>query len=216
MLPMKQFITWSYSQVSCWQQCPHRARLQYLEKIPTPTAPALLRGSSIHKEAEDYLTGKTEILSDNLRLLESNFVKLRKREPDVELVWAFDRNWEPCEPFGKDRWLKVILDVHFSTGKTATVIDHKTGKVRSDAHQKQMGLYALAAMIHGAKKVNTELWYLDYGRVAKHSYGEHEVGEMKRQWESVVRFMEADTIFAKKPSPLCGWCPFHNTQHCEF
>lgn len=214
---MKQFTTWSYSQVSTWQQCPHRAKLSYLDRIPTKPAPALERGSAIHKEAEDYILQQQMGVPQSLTLLAENMKQLQKIKPSVELVWGFDRYWQPCDPFGNRRWLKVILDVHFGDKKSSTVIDYKTGKVRPDNHQKQMGLYALAAFIQtGVARVHTELWYVDHGKIVKDTYTRSEVEDMKQAWEQVVTMMEHDTIFPKKPGPLCGWCPFHDTKHCEF
>lgn len=215
---MKQFKTWSYSQVSCWQQCPHRAKLSYLDKVPQgPPAPALARGSAIHKEAEDYVLQQQLEVPSSLFLFSDRLKKLQKLKPDVELVWGFSRTWEPTDPFGSKRWLKVILDVHFKKGNTCTIIDYKTGKQRPDTHQKQMGLYALGAFLtHNVKKVHTQLWYIDHGTVHEDTYDAHEADEMRKQWEQVVAFMEHDTIFAKKPGPLCKWCPYHDTQHCEF
>ena len=215
---MKQFTTWSYSQVKCWQQCPHRAKLSYLDKVPQgPPAPALVRGSAIHKEAENYILQKQKVVPESLTQLKDRMIGLQKRKPDVELVWGFNRDWVPTDPWGKNRWLKVILDVHFRNGQAATVIDYKTGKMRVEDHQKQMGLYALGALItHNIKRVYTELWYVDHGQIHKDLYESHEVEPMKEAWTNIVAMMEADTIFPKKPGPLCRWCPFHNTVHCEF
>lgn len=215
---MKQFTQWSYSQVSCWQQCPHRAKLSYLDKVPQgPPAPALVRGSAIHKEAELYITEQQYAVPVSLFLVSGRIKKLQKLKPDVELCWGVSRTWEPCDPFGEQRWLKVILDIHYRKGNTATIIDYKTGKQRPENHQKQMGLYALAAFAHeGISSVHTQLWYVDHGIVHADSYSRTEMGEMQEQWAQIVAFMEADTIFPKKPGLLCKWCPFHGTEHCEF
>ena len=214
---MKQFTQWSYSQANCWLQCPRRAKLSYIDKVPQgPPSEALVRGSAIHKEAEDFLRGKGKDVPASLFLFSKHLIGLRKRKVNVELMWAFNRKWEPVDPYGPDRWLKVILDVHYKTGKTHTIGDWKTGKVRNEDHQKQLGLYALGAMILGAKVVHTELWYVDHGKTFKDTYEASEMGEMKAQWERIVNFMEADTIFAPKPNRLCNWCPYHGTPHCEF
>lgn len=215
---MKTSTTWSYSQYSTWAQCPHKAKLQYIDRIPVEPSDAMKRGSAIHKEIEQYLTQRTEVPSSAF-LIDKQVRHAARQDPEVEVTWGFDRAWNPCDPFGPDRWLKVILDVHYITRNTeATVIDWKTGKVRPENHAPQMGLYALASMLkhRGVKKVTTKLVYVDFGVSHTTVFTRSEVGEMRAQWDRVVGMMERDTIFPKKPNYLCKWCPFSGTEHCEF
>lgn len=49
----------SYSSISAWLMCPRSWKYKYVEKIPTPTSPALIFGSAIHDTVEEYI-GETE------------------------------------------------------------------------------------------------------------------------------------------------------------
>ena len=50
--------SWSYSQLSSYEQCPHQHMYKKIVKLPEPESYALTNGNRIHTLAEDYLTGK--------------------------------------------------------------------------------------------------------------------------------------------------------------
>jgi len=45
----------SYSSISTYQMCPRSWRFHYLDKVQTPTSPALIFGSAFHDTVEDYI-----------------------------------------------------------------------------------------------------------------------------------------------------------------
>lgn len=46
----------SYSSISTWLMCPRSFKYKYVEKIPTPTSPALIFGSAVHDTVEEYIS----------------------------------------------------------------------------------------------------------------------------------------------------------------
>ena len=51
----------SYSSITTYQMCPRSWRFHYLERVQTPTSPALIFGSAFHDAIEGYLgTGKNQ------------------------------------------------------------------------------------------------------------------------------------------------------------
>jgi CRISPR/Cas system-associated exonuclease Cas4 (RecB family) len=50
----------SYSSISTYLLCPRAWRFRYLNKVQTPTAPALVFGSAVHGAIEDYLRAQAE------------------------------------------------------------------------------------------------------------------------------------------------------------
>ena len=51
----------SYSSISTWLMCPRSWRFRYLDKVPVPTAPALIFGSAFHNTVEEYLIRKHQV-----------------------------------------------------------------------------------------------------------------------------------------------------------
>lgn len=212
---MNQFNTWSYSQWKCWSECPRKAKLMYLDKVPTPPpGEALIRGSAIHTEAERFLKNKRMKLPHNLSKLGPHFDALRRvKGMKSEETWIFDAEWKPS----KNRWVKMILDVNFRSDDSVTIIDFKTGKIRFEEQQIQLGLYALGAFIKFKPNVvHTQLWYTDHGMVHKDTYTADEQPELMRVWTGRARAMCADVLFSPRPGFYCRWCPFSSTDFCEY
>lgn len=75
----------SYSKYSTFKQCPHKYKLQYIDKLPTKPAPALFFGSTIHTCLEylhrpDGPTGERTL---------------------AHLLDYLDQNWTPPEEFSE-------------------------------------------------------------------------------------------------------------------
>ena len=49
---------WSSSRYTVYDQCPAKAAYKFIDKLPEPPAPALDRGSLIHKQAELFIRGR--------------------------------------------------------------------------------------------------------------------------------------------------------------
>ena len=49
---------WSFSALKVFEECPYRTYISRVKRIAEPSSPAADRGSAIHQEAEDYVSGK--------------------------------------------------------------------------------------------------------------------------------------------------------------
>ena len=98
---MKTIKSWSFSRLSTFESCAYRARLQWLDKIPD-NQPKLAadRGTAIHQEAEDYVTGKSPI-TRNLEKFFDDLSSLAEHSTAGRVIceeeWAFDRHWNSTD-----------------------------------------------------------------------------------------------------------------------
>jgi hypothetical protein len=120
--------TWSFSRLLVFEQCPYHYKLQHLDRIPDlQPKTAADRGTAIHQEAEDYVTGKSPI-THNLRHFVPDLTALAKHHNQGRVIceeeWGFDHNWAPCE--WKLAWLRLKCDaVCWLAQNHLVVVDYK-------------------------------------------------------------------------------------------
>lgn len=217
MSPIKavlRFFAWSYSRLHDWEECGRKAKLKHLDKSAPkePEAPAMARGSAMHKTAELWSTKRhtDKKIPDELKLFEAEFIELRKiaRRLNVEQQLAFDKNWNPCSWFGPEAWLRVVCDCEWvDDDNRVHVVDYKSGKIRDD-HLEQLSLYAIAMFIKypRATHVDTSLWYLDAGELKAETYERKDLAKLQKLWLSRSEPMLSDTEFKPTPGRGCRFC----------
>jgi hypothetical protein len=213
---VKKFLAWSWSRLQTYELCPAKAKYSYLDKIEEPKNPSMLRGSAIHKMAEDYVN-KGGRLKDELKLYERLFKEVRdlKKRKDVEIFTelqnALTDKWTETTWFGKDAWVRVIVDlaIIMHGEKKARLIDHKTGKVNLEGAQ-QLELYAIWGFLTypDVDTIDGELWFLDQLLVNRHvvTFHRKDLKKLMTKWAKRVTPLLKDTKFAPKPNQKCRWC----------
>jgi hypothetical protein len=225
--PIKQFTAWSFSRYHDHKECPRRAKLKHLDKVPEgPKGPALIRGEHIHKLAEDFVGSKLKKLPSDLKNFTKEFVMLRKKKAVTEGKWAMTVGWKVCDFFDwATAWCRVVLDSHYAEKKRARVIDYKTGKIYGD-NDEQMELYAIAGFEHypDVDEIDTELWYLDQGELQKKTYRRKDLPALQKKWKRKVIPILTDKRFPPRPGQQCSYCAYSIRKHnpkagkplCEF
>jgi hypothetical protein len=207
----KRFTAWSYSRLHDHEECAFRAKLKHLDHLKEPGSPALDRGAAIHKLAEDYVTKRLAKLPSELKLFANEFKELRKisKRVAVEQQLAVNDQWDPCDWFGADAWLRVVLDACYVDGDRLIIVDHKTGKLNPE-HADQLDLYAVVGFIYHPEVdvVEANLWYLDQGEVTSRVYSRDEALKLRPKWLKRVKPFFADAAFKPVPSYACRWCFF--------
>ena len=160
---IKMIVAWSFSRLDTYLGCPQKAKFKFLDKLPEPPAPALERGSAIHKLCEGYLIGTIKRLPKELKLFAEEFKALRKiaKHLQVEAELAFDKDWKPVGWFAYDCWCRIKVDLMYDDPyetDTRAVTDWKTGKRpdRADWLEpklRQVTLYAAAVEAHDKRPV---------------------------------------------------------------
>lgn len=223
----KPLTSWSFSRYSDYKKCPLSFKLKHLDKIAEPKSDAMLRGSAIHKLAEDYIKGTLPLrIPEELASFEEVFKELRKLYKKrtagilVEDDWAFTNNWDRTTwNDWVNCWVRIKLDCADNRDPDVLIVrDWKTGKYREDQNEEyveQMELYALAALIlyPHIKEVRVELVYLDVPMVYPEEgkeivYVRTDLPRLKKLWAARVKPMFADKRFAPRANDKCRFCWF--------
>lgn len=220
---MKINQSWSFSKLGVFESCPYRYKLQHIDRVPDlQPKTAADRGTAIHQEAEDYVTGKSDF-THNLRFFKADLTALREHHAKGRVIceeeWAFDRNWHVTD--WKAGWLRLKCDGVCHLNKThVAIIDHKTGKRFGNEikHARQLQLYALCALIRypNVEMVTCELWYLDQNELA--SFVMH-----RKQLKKYLQVFDRDgrsVTDAKSYPPRanidsCKYCPYSPSKQGE-
>lgn len=227
-----QLTSWSFSRYSDYKQCPKKAKLKHIDRVPEPDnmpREALDRGSRIHKFGEGYVKGEIDEVPENycgnaakkIPGFQVQMKDLRAKKARAEESWGFNEKLAPLPDwFHPATWLRIKVDAVYQTvrGTVLTIIDFKTGKMKNVAdYLEQLELYALGGLrkFPKVKTVLTDLWFLDHGQMV--GAGHDGVGIYQRAadadrldtlWRSRTRMMLADTVFAPTPGLHCKWCPY--------
>jgi hypothetical protein len=215
-----KIIAWSYSRYSEYKLCPFKAKCKMVLKIKEPGSEAMDRGGEIHKKLEDYLKGTIKRLPPEAKLLKTEYEKLKKTKPEVELAIAFTNTWEKTDWFNwQHAWCRVKIDALtppvIGEDPIVGIKDHKTGKLKETAvYEEQLELYGLTGLILYpiAEKAVPSLLFVDAGKeIYGETYLRKDVEKLKKKWELRVRPMMTDTKFKKTPGFHCRFCHFRKS-----
>jgi len=198
---------WSVSKLHCYESCPRKFQGKYHHKIKDKPGPAAQRGSEVHLKAENYLGGKIRGLPPELEKLGSQYRRLKKTKPLVEVEMAVDVNWKPVG--WSKGWGRGIIDALTRIEDEMIIIDHKTGRIY-DKHEEQAEVYALLvhATVEEANAFHVEFWYVDKTYTEVWDYTEKELLELRGSYEERVKKMLTAKKFPQTPSEsACRWCP---------
>jgi RecB family exonuclease len=226
MVWQNKLSSWSYSRWSTYMQCPFKARLQFINKLPTFPHEAMERGSELHKEIDRYLKGEDEVLDNNIVFFRDVIDSLKSRAAESEASWCFRKSWMPTTWDDWDGcWLRVKVDAFIKDDDSILIIDWKTGKhseARAQEYKQQLELYVLAALkfFPEIENVEADLCWVDNGATEKLTYKRSDGAEatLQKNWEDRTAAMLADSAFSPKPSALCRWCDYSKTNGgpCRF
>jgi len=214
-------ITWSYSSLSLYQQCPKKYyHLKVLKDIKEPLSEAITFGNTIHKIAEQYVSNNTPI-PEPFKEIEPALESIRNMEGKklCENKLGLTANLEPCGFFDKKVWWRGIADIIILQGDRALTIDYKTGKKSQYADLKQLEVLSLAIFKHfpEIKKVKAGLMFLFAGDFIKADYLSDNQDEAWGPWISDVGQLQSSVehnVWNAKPNFTCrGWCPVTSCVH---
>lgn len=233
-----RLTSWSMSRYATYKQCPRKAKLQYLDKLPTneEKLPALVRGAALHDAAEAYLKDVKRAVPKDLApiaLLLKDLKKRVKAAPRERVVLedqlAFTEDWAPTRWDDWARcWVRIKVDLALLTVEGDAVVaeltDWKSGKYRSDNREdylEQLELYAVALLTrwgaaHPTLRVRPRLVYTDHNLIypsaeagaSEIEYALKDLAPLRKTWAKRVRPMLNDQKFAPKPNQFCKWCPY--------
>ena len=157
-------ITWSYSSLDLFKQCPHKYyRMRVKKDIVEPKTPHLDYGLDFHKCAEDFI-GLGTPLPERFSFARAPLEVLKNKAGQhlCEYQLGLTSGLAPCGFKDKDVWWRGIADLLIINGDKAIVIDYKTGKSAKYADTKQLEILSLAVFKHfpQIKKIKSGLLFV--------------------------------------------------------
>lgn len=212
-------MIFSYSLISCFDNCPRQAHERWWLKLPVEDTPELIAGHAAHKAIEAHIENDAELPANlsNVGAIISSFIA-RGGQYIAEHKCAVNRQLQGVPFWDKDAYIRGSIDFLFSQGPHAFVVDWKTGKKRDK--ELQLMLYALLVFAHfdSIQQVTTLNYYIN----EREPFGEPRTwarSESAGLWRHVLPLVheieqaEFDGKWPEKPSGLCGWCPVKHCQH---
>lgn len=214
-------LTWSYSSLSLYQQCPKKYyHLKVVKDIKEPLGEAIVFGKTIHKIAEEFV-GRDVPIPEAHKSIEPALLVL-KNIPGTKLCenkLGLTADLEPCAFFDKRVWWRGIADLIILQGDKALTVDYKTGKNSKYADLKQLEVLSLAIFKHfpEVKKVKAGLMFLFADDFIKADYLSDSQEELWGPWVSDVGQLQSsveNNVWNAKPNFTCrGWCPVSSCVH---
>jgi hypothetical protein len=129
---------------------------------------------------------------------------------------ALNREFEPRDYFAKDVYVRVVIDLAIIQGKTAFVIDWKTGKVKDDPTQMALTAAVLSRWMPEIETFKTVFVWLAHNDATPKPYTPDDFTAV---WNNLlpratkIETARKTTEFPAKENGLCGWCPVRSCVH---
>lgn len=216
---MKRAFAWSFSVLDMFEVCRKKYWHLKVEKdVKDSDSQASQDGKFVHEAMRARVIDGVP-LPIKLRQHE----KLAKRFADAkgekhgEMQLALNKKFEPRDWFAKDVWVRAILDLLIVRGKTAVLVDWKTGKRKERYDQLQLSAAVLSRYMPEIEKFVLVFVWLKDGEVSDPVTLTKK--EMRNVWTEFLPRVQAitdaikTTTFPATKSGLCGWCPVTSCPH---
>ena len=218
---MKETIpmAWSYSSMKDFSNCPRKFNeIKVKKNYEFKKTEAIIYGEEVHKALELYISEGKEVperYSQFRKIVET--LNGFEGEKHTELKLGLNGNRKPCEFFAKEVWVRGVVDLLIINGKTAYVIDYKTGNDKY-ADTAQLKLMAIMAFEHfpQIEKIKAALLFIVKDRVIKERYNRDDLPELWARFEPnlyKLRQAFATDVWNPNPTGLCRFCP---VKTCEY
>jgi hypothetical protein len=212
-------FTWSYSHLKNFETCPKRYyHYQVAKDVKEEESTQLAEGHALHKAFELRLKGTPLPFAYTMHEPLLAKVIAAPGETYGEQKMALTSTFQPSPFFGKAVWMRTVIDALKLTDETATVLDWKTGKVKSDMTQCQIMAATLFHHKASLQRVRTALVFTEHGEIESEEFTRSDLPEI---WNEILpRVKQLVTAKQKqeypaKPSGLCKRycqvvsCPHH-------
>lgn len=206
-------MSYSYSAIKLYEQCPLKYKLTRIDHLVEPSGDAANRGKTIHAEIEAILKGGLNLLSDDIKHLEEKLSNWIKVNGQSELPVGINDKWEPVDFNAEDVMFRGIIDLFIKeeSGR-ATVLDFKTGKHRDYSDQVSVYSTVILSTMPDVDTVENVIEFIDLAKTDKYKpITRSDLPRLQLQLKSRITAIEKDKIYAPNPSVLCKWCHFRKS-----
>jgi hypothetical protein len=216
-------VTWSYSSIKTFDQCPKKYyHLKVAKDVKDEAGPAADYGTEAHTAAEEFIKNGTPI-PDKFKFMAPTIETLAKlkgtKHAEMKLgIRKTDEGFEPCGFFDKGVWWRGIADLIIINGHKAFVVDYKTGKNAKYADVKQLDLLAAAVFLHypQVQTIKSALLFVVSNELIKKDHVITERSAYLSVFNTQLDRLEAaeqSGVWNPISGPLCGWCPVTECPH---
>ena len=216
-------LTWSYSSLKTFSQCPKKYyHLKVAKDVKDKGSEATLYGEQVHKAAELFIKDGTPIpaafnymqpLLDQLGNIEGD------KYCEMKLgVRKTDDGYEPCEFFGPDVWWRGVSDLVIIRGDRAYSVDYNTNKNAKYADTKQLDAVAAAIFLHfpQVKYIKSALVFVVSNEfIHKEHYADKldsYFGVFQKDLDRLSGAYDSG-VWNASSGALCGFCPVTTCEH---
>lgn len=212
-------FAWSYSVLDMHTTCPKKYyHIKVAKDAKDDDSKFSGEGKKIHEALFHRVVGGKP-LPLPLRYLEPLAMPFATAEGEKhgELQLALNRNFQPCDWFAKDVYVRAIIDLLIIRGDLAIIVDWKTGKIREKWEQLKLSAAVLSKQMPELKRFRLTFAWTKENYISDPL--EMGVGHMPEVWadmlEKANEIEEAikTTNFPADPGPLCKWCPVRQCPH---
>ena len=213
-------LTWSYSSLGLFQQCPRKYyHLRVLKDIKEPETTAILYGKEVHLALEEYIRDGKPVPVQFKEFTEiADMLKAMPGDKLCEYKMGLTKDIQACGFFDENVWFRGVADLLIINGDTARVIDYKTGKSSEFADKKQLELMSLAVFKHFPKvrTVKAGLIFLVANDFVKADFDKKDAPITWLKWiQETDRLEEAHEVNVWNPKPNFTCRKYCLVKDCE-
>jgi hypothetical protein len=213
-------LTWSYSSLGLFQQCPRKYyHLRVVKDIKEPETTAILYGKEVHLALEEYIRDGKPVPPQFKEFTEiADMLKAMPGDKLCEYKMGLTKDIQACGFFDENVWFRGVADLLIINGDTARVIDYKTGKSSEFADKKQLELMALAVFKHFPKvrTVKAGLIFLVANDFVKADFEKKDAPITWLKWiQETDRLEEAHEVNVWNPKPNFTCRKYCLVKDCE-
>ena len=210
-------MKFSHSKLELYKQCPRKFKYRYIDKLPTKPFEHLAKGSEVHRLLEIY--GNEDLKSDikeayniALKFSESEIGKeILSQKSKRELCIKF-KDFEPIDSDSNDYDFIGYIDRVNFTNSGLELIDYKTGKYKDPKYQdfQQLIIYAIwfFKKYSSLTEIKIRFVYVEHLQENSIVLTRDKIDDILNNLKILVKTIELDQDFHKKPNSLCDWCDF--------
>ena len=209
---------WSYSTLSMFEQCRKKFyHLKVAKDVKDSDSSFSHEGKEVHDAMYQRVLKGTP-LPLPIRHYERWAAAFEKRpgEKHGEMKLCLNNKFEPVDWFAKDAWVRAIVDLLIIDGKTAVIVDWKTGKVRIDWTQLKLAAAVLSRLMPEIEHFKLIFVWLRENQMDIEPLDKADIKEVWNELLPRVKAIEVakkTTEFPATESGLCRYCPVEQCPH---
>jgi len=218
-------ISWSYSSLKTFQQCPRKYyHLKIKKDVVDQGSSATLYGKQLHKAAEDYIKSDAPLPNqfEFVRTVLDSLNKIdgvKHCEHEMGLRYR-DGNITPCGFNDEGYWWRGIADLLIVNKEkgVAHLVDYKTGKNSKYADTQQLDVLAVATFFHFPQvhTIKSALLFVVSNEFIQKKHTSDMIEDYLAPQQQHLARLEAaiqNDTWNPVASGLCRFCPVTSCEH---